>query len=357
MRKYLLPKKGNFYKANLHSHSKCSDGRFTPEEMKAEYKKRGYSILCFSDHDFLRTHNELSEEDFLVITGYETSIRSDDDVTPHCFRKVVDLNFFAKDPNNTTNIGFHPQAIEYWIEKGKISKEEAENVNYAGEYRDLHYYPANINKIIRSANENGFLVSINHTNWSNTNFCDYSLFEGAWAMEVYNHGCYALSGLSDSETAFDDILKSGKNIFALATDDNHNSYSLDSFNCDSFGGFTMIKSEKLEYKSVISAMEKGAFYASCGPEINELYYEDGKIHISCSPAADICMLTMGRIGKRIANSDSSPITEAVFDIDSKKFGYVRFRITDQSGKKAWTNAYYVDEFMPEAKPKRTIWDK
>ena len=33
MKKYLLPKTGNFYKANLHAHTDMSDGRNTPEEV------------------------------------------------------------------------------------------------------------------------------------------------------------------------------------------------------------------------------------------------------------------------------------------------------------------------------------
>ena len=43
MRKYLLPETGHFYKANLHAHSTLSDGRLTPEELKAAYKAHGYS--------------------------------------------------------------------------------------------------------------------------------------------------------------------------------------------------------------------------------------------------------------------------------------------------------------------------
>ena len=359
MRKYLIPQTGSFYKANLHSHTSCSDGRLTPQEMKEEYKKRGYSILAFSDHDYLRTHNELTDEEFLIITAYETSIRSDDDVTPHVFRKVVDMNFYAKNPNEVMHIGFHPNSIEWWIKEGKITKEEAKSVKYQGEYRDLHYYPANINKIIRSANEHGYLVAINHTNWALTNYADYGAYEGAWAFEVYNHGCYALAGLPDCEAAYEDILRSGKHVFAIATDDNHNTYELESYRCDSFGGFTMIKAEKLDYESIIEAMEKGNFYASTGPEIHELYYEDGKIHIKCSPVADIAMLTMGRKGHRIADSNGSLIECASFDIDCEKelYGYIRFRITDDKGRKAWTNPYYVDEIDSTVPIRRTIWDK
>ena len=39
MKKYLLPEKGNFYKANLHTHSTISDGKLTPEAVKEAYKE------------------------------------------------------------------------------------------------------------------------------------------------------------------------------------------------------------------------------------------------------------------------------------------------------------------------------
>ena len=45
MRKYLLSKDGNFYRANLHCHTTVSDGKRTPEEIKEIYKSKGYSIV------------------------------------------------------------------------------------------------------------------------------------------------------------------------------------------------------------------------------------------------------------------------------------------------------------------------
>ena len=38
MKKYLIPEEGKFYKANLHCHTTISDGKMTPEEVKAYYK-------------------------------------------------------------------------------------------------------------------------------------------------------------------------------------------------------------------------------------------------------------------------------------------------------------------------------
>ena len=48
MKKYLLPETGQFYKANLHCHTTVSDGRMTPEEVKAQLSQadEDMAFLC-----------------------------------------------------------------------------------------------------------------------------------------------------------------------------------------------------------------------------------------------------------------------------------------------------------------------
>ena len=74
MKKFLLPEKGNFYKANLHCHTNISDGKLSPEEIKAHYMKNGYSIVAITDHDVMVPHPELREEGFLPLNGYEVQL-------------------------------------------------------------------------------------------------------------------------------------------------------------------------------------------------------------------------------------------------------------------------------------------
>ena len=71
MKKYLLPKDGQFYKANLHCHTNFSDGRKTPAEVKEIYRKLGYSIVAYTDHDILIPHDELNDDTFLALHGFE----------------------------------------------------------------------------------------------------------------------------------------------------------------------------------------------------------------------------------------------------------------------------------------------
>ena len=73
-RKYLITHEGNFYKANLHSHSTFSDGVLTPEQAKELYKSHGYSVYAYTDHVKLYDHRELTDPDFLVLVGYELGI-------------------------------------------------------------------------------------------------------------------------------------------------------------------------------------------------------------------------------------------------------------------------------------------
>ena len=74
MKKYLLPPEGQFYKANLHCHSTVSDGRWSPERIKAEYMARGYSVIAYTDHDVLIPHQELTDEHFVALNGYELEV-------------------------------------------------------------------------------------------------------------------------------------------------------------------------------------------------------------------------------------------------------------------------------------------
>jgi len=71
MTRYLLPREGNFYRANLHSHSTDSDGHFTPAELVEGYRAQGYSILAISDHNTFIDRAPLCRDDFLVLNSYE----------------------------------------------------------------------------------------------------------------------------------------------------------------------------------------------------------------------------------------------------------------------------------------------
>ena len=199
--------------------------------------------------------------------------------------------------------------------------------------------------MIKEANDNGLLVMYNHPIWSLQSYKDYIFLKGLWGVEVYNHGCY-LEGYNDfNEQVLEDLSRVGEGVCAVATDDSHRW-------TDIGGGFSYIGASELTYEAVIDAMKKKDIYASQGPTFNYIYIENGKAHIKCSDVSKITMI----IDKRNSQTTRFDIDEENLVLDHKRTGneavfdiyknaeYIRFEIVDVYGKKAWTRAYYREEF-------------
>jgi YbbR domain-containing protein len=73
------------------------------------------------------------------------------------------------------------------------------------------------------------------------------------AMEICNFGCVIAGYLDYAPQVYDDMLAHGKRIYCIATDDNHNRFPADHPRTGSFGGFTVIKAEKLDYETITVA--------------------------------------------------------------------------------------------------------
>ena len=98
----LLPESGQFYKVNLHCHTTISDGKLSPEEIKEAYKKKGYSAVAFTDHEVLIGHEDLCDEDFVALHGYELAIKPDSKRHSGTFMPVHHFNAIAKREDNLT---------------------------------------------------------------------------------------------------------------------------------------------------------------------------------------------------------------------------------------------------------------
>ena len=106
MRNYLLPEKGSFFKANLHSHTTISDGALSPEEMKELYKSNGYAVLAYTDHDLFLPHHDLTDEAFLALAGFEAEFYVD---RKNAKTKTCHVCFIAKDSGMELQPCWNPQ--------------------------------------------------------------------------------------------------------------------------------------------------------------------------------------------------------------------------------------------------------
>ena len=329
MKKYLLPENGKFYKANLHCHSTVSDGTDTPQRMKEYYKSQGYSILSITDHELLVDHSDLNDDDFLTITGYEYAFVEDKDY-PHA--KTLELNLYAKDPHNETQICFNPKNVIHG------EKWRCDTLKYTGDIYERNFSIESIQHVIDEAKKNGFLVSLNHPSYSFITPEFFGNLKGLFAMEIHNQASFYYSN-DFNPHMYDDMLRRGHKLHCLASDDNHcASIFNDEVDLRPWG-FTMIKSENLNYDSVISAIQNGDFYSSQGPLIHELYIENNQIHIKCSDAKAIIMRTKYRFGWKAIAPCREVLNEAVFPLPDDE--YMRFEVIDAFGRYAATNAYYL----------------
>lgn len=311
--KYLLPKDGVFYKANLHCHSNVSDGQLTPLQLKESYRSHGYQILAYTDHRLCIDHSYLNDEDFLALTGVELDNRSN--TSESAWEKAYHLCCISRKPVTCNTM----------IQLGS-------------------YGLKSVKKTIKNLNESGFIVHYNHPVWSSQTAADFCHLDGVMGFEVYNHSAqtYGMEGNALSEYAI--FLKSGSRAYPIAADDNHNFGRDRRLVGDSFGGYTMIKASSLDYDSIISALDAGHLYASTGPEINEFTLTDKTLHIKCSPVCKALLKTT-RIGSNPQNvivPDDS-ITEVSFDI-SNAGGFARIEICAKNDTFACTAPVYSHEW-------------
>ena len=333
MKKYILPK-CNSYKANMHCHSTYSDGAQTPEELKEIYKAHGYSVLAITDHEAIFDHGYLDDEDFITIPAYEREINKsakewDDVITCH-------LCIYPKDRNNINNIAFDPDFVHpkfRWMHTPELKSK----VTYLGETYKPNYSVEGINHIISEAKKYGFLVTLNHLEWSQERYEQFSQYEGYDALEIYNNGGACGGWDMDDGLYYDALLKLGRKIRCVAADDNHNARH-------SCGGWIVLRAPALTHSDILGAFERGEYYSSNGPEINELYIEDGKLCIECSDARAIRFVTGNRLMALIKPQEGeSSITKAQFPLKNV-VDYIRVEVIDCEGKKAYTNAIFKENF-------------
>ena len=332
MKRYLLPER-TYYKANLHAHTTVSDGGLTPAELKERYKAHGYSILAYTDHELLVDHSDLTDPEFLPITATEYAFVEKED---YFVSSTIELNLFAKDPHNVTQVCFDPKYVihgEKW--RAPIAK------RIGGDF-ERDYTIEAMQQVIDTARENGFLVSLNHPQYSMESPEFFGKLRGLFAMEIYNHISFAGSGVYDYNPAmYDDMLRRGHRLYAIAADDCHGKMPDDSPRCDRYGGFTMIGAESLTYEKVMNALENGDFYASQGPLIESLYVEGEEVHLFCSPARSVSMGTSHRpFGGIVMGENGEAVTHATFKLPQNQ-EYIRFTVTDHQGRNANTRAYFL----------------
>ncbi len=325
MKKYLISPELKQFKANMHCHSTCSDGKLTIEQIKEGYLERGYSIVAFSDHRTLNYHKQLQDENFIPLVSSEMDISQPGEENFN-LRQSFHFNVIPRDPENF-------EQFEY------------DNSNYSIE---------KINTIIKQAKEQNCIVVANHPNWSLLTEDEFAAIDGLDGFELYNCITANYGGaLSFTPTIYMYLQRNGKYVMPIGGDDNH------SFNLpfshphnDSFGAVTYIMADELKYEKIIEALDNKNCYCSMGPdgpEFKEISVEDAdndtvKVTVKTNDVRQIAMLGDARIARRRNAAPGETVNEFSFDFARKSVGkFIVFHATDNEGKRAMTRAFILGE--------------
>ncbi len=327
---------GNWYKGNLHTHSTVSKGMLTPEQLKTLYRQHGYAFLALTDHTIYRYHSELNDPDFLFWPGAEpktVSYQSPDSpgFCPHYHYLAL------QDENAVWNAATRPhfvdgEAIEKsFCDRSELQKAAQERIN-----------------LLRAA---GNLVTVNHPVWSRLYLEDLLALDGYFAMEIYNtHSAIDGHDCGEASLLWDMLLRRGKRVFAIATDDCHmknkstkpaSIFQPDDPGCDACGGFVCVKADSLTVDALARAMKTGRFYSSTGPTLTGFSVQDGLVRMDCSPVQRIDFVTYERRGGAIA-AHGDTLTHGEYRLHGDEL-YVRVQCTQRDGSRLWTNPIFLSD--------------
>lgn len=294
---------GKWFKGNIHAHTTVSDGTVTPEKQAEDYRAHGYDFLALTDHNVMPTHAALSREDFLIMPGWERDI-------PFGTTKCIHL------------VGLFPPDTP----DDAFVRRERGNPD-AMSMQDL----------VDEMKGEGQFVVLAHPVWSRMEPEEIRALEGIDAIEVFNTGTERLCHAGRAEVHWDMLLREGKRVLCIACDDTHGKTA----KSDRFGGWVMVNAPELTKDAVLKALREGNYYASMGPQLHEVYAEEGVVHVACSPCSEVHVITYPPRGKAHYAQDTQIET-----LDYPLKGgerYIRVECVDEKGNTAWSNPIYLSE--------------
>jgi hypothetical protein len=284
---------GQWFKTALHVHTTSSDGDVDVVTRLNQYRAKGFDVVAITDH---RTTNDLSgfsDKKFLALSSIEFHPETYSGAPAHHF-----LGYGLPHPYKYNN---------------KLSAQE----------------------MIDDIKSKGAKVFYAHPYWTGHTYVEMTEVSGYLGVEVHNQVCQGADSGS-GRMHWDQLLNKGHVLTGLASDDVHKSSEVGK-------AWTMIRATELNEISILEALEKGCFYASAGPIIEDYQLSsDLRIQVACSPAQKIVFRTSGAgNGKVFYAENGNDLRSAAWDLSSKNPAWIRCEVTDKDGHTAWTNPIFL----------------
>jgi hypothetical protein len=299
-----------WFKGNTHTHTTNSDGDSAPADVAEWYKGNGYDFLFITDHEHITAVGELNEKlgdggKFLVIQGQEVTDR------------------FDKKPYHVNALGL---GTVIQPQKGMT-------------------IVSNVQKNVDAIRAAGALPQINHPNfgWALTPN-ELGQIKGAALVEIHSgHPLVNMAGGGGApsvESMWDTVLTGGMVIYAVAVDDVHHLKRLGDRTAATPGhGWVVVRAAELTPSAILSALERGDFYASSGVELEDYQVTPGEIRVKIKEARQrkYTTLFIGGGGKVLQTSIG---LESVYRRTGRE-KYVRVKVIDSNGMIAWTQPVFL----------------
>ena len=285
------------FRANLHTHTKISDGAFPPDYVVGFYHAEGYDVLAFSDHRKTNPVSTYESGGMTLLSGIELH------------------------PTGPRGIPWHLLALGV-------------PEDFPGEYPDAQ-------SAINAVAAVGGVVFAAHPHWCGLTSADILELHGLAGIEVYNTSCRYI-GKAYSEQTAHELLDAGFSGGLLAVDDIHHLHHL-------FGGWTMIAAPDKSPQALLNALKTKHYYATQGPEFHRLSFHDGVFEAEFSEAVEVVLSGRESSGAVVVApdypmpGDRRTATKFSVKVTPRMKGAVHCRITDAAGKHAWTAPLTWDE--------------
>ena len=287
------------FKANLHTHTMHSDGKFESSEIIRRYREAGYDALAFTDH---HTTNDTS-----VYDGLGMTLLSGAEIHP-----------------DNTRYGNRWHLLCLGVPHG---------------FKSSGY--ADPQEVIEAVHALGGLVYCAHPYWSGFGADEVAKLQGIDGIEVYNTSCRYIARDYNMQV-WDQLLDAGLHYPALAVDDTHSERDL-------FHGWTVLLARENTPDALLDALRHQRFYASQGPEIHRLSWKDGVFEADFSPCVSVTLVTSRERGACLRLPEATdplattcrfePIREGL----RKWHRYFRLQLQDAQGRFAWSAPIYLED--------------
>lgn len=291
-----------WYKGNLHTHTTVSDGKKTPEEVMALYRKNGYDFLALTDH-WKRSETGYTEDGMLLLSGIEYNIHGAD-----VLRGVYHI----------LGIGTNDDPA--------LDREQAADMD--GQH------------VIDAIHAHGGIAVLAHPAWSMNTQEQVMALRDFDMTEIYNsvsalpHNCRPYSG-----EVIDLCAVRGRGLLCSAADDSH---FYDGEECSSY---IWVQADMLTPDAILDAVRRGKVMATQGPRFSVTATEKlpgaVEVRVLCQPAPDgipvrTAVFYTGSVWCPGRSVSADALSEAVF-VMHEKDRFVRVELIDAAGRHGWAS--------------------